>query len=136
MAVAEKRARGSRGKKNKSVKEQDQDQGQRDNAKPGKTFQGNGRYSEGGDESSRPGRPDRRAQIDNAAIFGFIDPEVQQYFKGVEKTLDEMNFEAVEGIVPDTGCLNQQRGYLRVFLLTSCLFNLDRDTAFPGERLH
>lgn len=105
MAVAEKRARGSRGKKNKSSKDQDdgkQDSVTQDNVKPGKTFQRKDHHAEVGDENGRPARPDRREQIDNAAIFGFIDPDVQQYFKGVEKTLDEQNFEAVEGIL--TGC--------------------------------
>ncbi|KAF9950954.1 Nucleolar protein 9 [Modicella reniformis] len=94
--VAEKRVRGSRGKKSKVAKAQEQD-----NATPaGKTFQrnnnNNNHQAEGGDESGRPVRPDRRVQIDNAAIFGFIDPDVQQYFKGVEQSLDEQNFETVE----------------------------------------
>lgn len=57
------------------------------------------RKAEGGEDKRppRPDRPDRREQIDAAAIFGFIDPDIQQYFKGVEQTLDELNFETAEG---------------------------------------
>ncbi|KAI7828057.1 armadillo-type protein [Gamsiella multidivaricata] len=99
MAVAEKRVRGSRGKKNKSDK--DQDKSNQHDSNPGKSFQRShqttyDRSAEGGEESSRPPRPDRREAIDAAAIFGFIDPDVQQYFKGVEQTLDELNFDTAE----------------------------------------
>ncbi|KAF9102781.1 Nucleolar protein 9 [Mortierella sp. AM989] len=99
MAVAEKRVRGSRGKKNKGDKEEEKHQ-QKD-SNPGKTFQRThqttyDRSAEGDEENSRPPRPDRREQADAAAIFGFIDPDVQQYFKGVEQTLDELNFDTAE----------------------------------------
>ncbi|KAG0197554.1 Nucleolar protein 9 [Mortierella sp. GBA30] len=95
VAVAERRVRGSRGKKNK-----DKDVKPKQDSNPGKTFQRThqttyDRKAEGADEN-RPPRPDRREQIDAAAIFGFIDPDVQQYFKGVEQTLDELNFETAE----------------------------------------
>ncbi|KAG0254284.1 Nucleolar protein 9 [Mortierella polycephala] len=96
VAVAERRVRGSRGKKNKSSN----DAPKVNDSNPGKTFQRThqttyDRHAEGVDEG-RPARPDRREQIDAAAIFGFIDPDVQQYFKGVEQTLDELNFETAE----------------------------------------
>ncbi|KAF8927431.1 Nucleolar protein 9 [Dissophora ornata] len=99
MAVAEKRVRGSRGKKNKGDKSEENSNNHDSN--PGKTFQRThqttyDRKAEGGEESARPARPDRREQIDAAAIFGFIDPDVQQYFKGVEQTLDELNFDTAE----------------------------------------
>ncbi|KAF9209101.1 hypothetical protein BGZ49_006369 [Haplosporangium sp. Z 27] len=98
MAVAEKRVRGSRGKKNKGDK--DEGKPQKD-SNPGKTFQRThqttyDRNTEASEENSRPPRPDRREQADAAAIFGFIDPDVQQYFKGVEQTLDELNFDTAE----------------------------------------
>ncbi|KAI1321356.1 Nucleolar protein 9 [Mortierella claussenii] len=100
MAVAEKRVRGSRGKKSKGDKDQGKPKYEAD-SNPGKTFQRThqttyDRHTEGAEENSRPARPDRREQIDAAAIFGFIDPDVQQYFKGVEQTLDELNFETAE----------------------------------------
>ncbi|KAG0379871.1 Nucleolar protein 9 [Mortierella sp. AD032] len=96
VAIAERRVRGSRGKKNKTEKE-----APKPDTNPGKAFQRthqttyDRKNTEGG-EDSRPTRPDRREQIDAAAIFGFIDPDVQQYFKGVEQTLDELNFETAE----------------------------------------
>ncbi|KAF9284164.1 Nucleolar protein 9 [Mortierella alpina] len=96
VAIAERRVRGSRGKKNK-----DKDVPQKaPDSNPGKAFQRThqttyDRKTEGTDDQ-RPARPDRREQIDAAAIFGFIDPDVQQYFKGVEQTLDELNFETAE----------------------------------------
>ncbi|KAG0000396.1 Nucleolar protein 9 [Entomortierella chlamydospora] len=102
MAVSEKRVRGSRGKKNKGDKDQKNQQNlHSEDSNPGKSFQRThqttyDRRAEGGDESSRPPRPDRREQADAAAIFGFIDPDVQQYFKGVEQTLDELNFDTAE----------------------------------------
>ncbi|KAF9921745.1 Nucleolar protein 9 [Linnemannia zychae] len=96
VAVAERRVRGSRGKKHKSDKA-----APKPDTNPGKTFQRShqttyDRNAEGGADEGRPTRPDRREQIDAAAIFGFIDPDVQQYFKGVEQTLDELNFETAE----------------------------------------
>ncbi|KAG0212562.1 Nucleolar protein 9 [Mortierella sp. NVP41] len=95
VAIAERRVRGSRGKKNKTEK-----QAPKPDTNPGKTFQRShqttyDRKTDEGEEG-RPTRPDRREQIDAAAIFGFIDPDVQQYFKGVEQTLDELNFETAE----------------------------------------
>ncbi|KAG0339267.1 Nucleolar protein 9 [Podila humilis] len=93
-----KRVRGSRGKKNKAEKTSEPSKVE---SNPGKTF-GRAhqttydRKAESGEDSNRPVRPDRQQQIDAAAIFGFIDPEVQQYFKGVEQTLDELNFETAE----------------------------------------
>ncbi|KAF9142034.1 Nucleolar protein 9 [Mortierella sp. GBA39] len=100
VAIAERRVRGSRGKKNKS-----ETSAPKPDTNPGKAFQRThqttyDRKAEGGDgedgRPARPDRPDRREQIDAAAIFGFIDPDVQQYFKGVEQTLDELNFETAE----------------------------------------
>ncbi|KAG0044929.1 Nucleolar protein 9 [Gryganskiella cystojenkinii] len=101
VAVAERRVRGSRGKKNKTEKPAAQNN---HDSNPGKTFQRShqttydrSKAAEGGEEgAARPARPDRREQIDAAAIFGFIDPDVQQYFKGVEQTLDELNFDTAE----------------------------------------
>ncbi|KAF9418858.1 Nucleolar protein 9 [Entomortierella beljakovae] len=99
MAVAEKRVRGSRGKKNKGEKDQSSLKQQAFGS--GDTFKRShqttyDRNTEGGEDNSRPPRPDRREQADAAAIFGFIDPDVQQYFKGVEQTLDELNFDTAE----------------------------------------
>ncbi|KAG0294588.1 Nucleolar protein 9 [Dissophora globulifera] len=102
MAVAEKRVRGSRGKKNKADKAPEQPQSHDSN--PGKTFQRTHQTTydrhadagEGNKRPDRPDRPDRREMADAAAIFGFIDPDVQQYFKGVEQTLDELNFDTAE----------------------------------------
>ncbi|KAF9414504.1 Nucleolar protein 9 [Podila epigama] len=98
--MSEKRVRGSRGKKNKNNKDSGPPTVQDSN--PGKAFGRShqttyDRKAEGNsEEGGRPARPDRREQIDAAAIFGFIDPDVQQYFKGVEQTLDELNFETAE----------------------------------------
>ncbi|KAF9302125.1 Nucleolar protein 9 [Mortierella antarctica] len=97
--MSEKRVRGSRGKKNKAEKGPPKVM----DSNPGKAF-GRAhqttfdRKAEGGEDNRppRPERPDRREQIDAAAIFGFIDPDIQQYFKGVEQTLDELNFETAE----------------------------------------
>lgn len=100
--MSEKRVRGARGKKNKAEKGPPKVM----DSNPGKAF-GRAhqttydRKTEGAEEN-RPPRPDRREQIDAAAIFGFIDPDIQQYFKGVEQTLDELNFETAEGTLRTT----------------------------------
>lgn len=147
MTVAEKRVRGSRGKKNKGSKDESSNGKQQDSST--KTFQRKEYHStEVGDESGRPARPDRREQIDNAAIFGFIDPDVQQYFKGVEKTLDEQNFEDVEGMhiwlflaiatrVVSTGILLYPGQFVKVPALPLLVANTpNRTTTLPGECVH
>ncbi|KAG0218462.1 armadillo-type protein [Mortierella sp. GBAus27b] len=96
MTVEGKRVRGSRGKKSKGSKDQDQQESHNKRSFQRQEYpvvESSGGFH-GKDNAARSER-ERRA-MDNAAIFGFIDAEVQQYFKGVEKTLDEQNFEAVE----------------------------------------
>ncbi|ORZ16727.1 armadillo-type protein [Lobosporangium transversale] len=100
MAVAEKRVRGSRGKKNKGDKDKGKPKYEaesNDNKKFQRAHQTT--YDRNVKDAENNGgsiRPDRKEQIDAAAIFGFIDPDVQQYFKGVEQTIDELNFETAQ----------------------------------------
>ncbi|KAF9579668.1 Nucleolar protein 9 [Lunasporangiospora selenospora] len=92
---SEKRVRGSRGKKSKD-KNQNANGGSSKSSHPPRRDQHDSHADGATEEYSRPERPNRREMVDNAAIFGFIDPDVQQYFKGVEQTLDELNFETAE----------------------------------------
>ncbi|KAF9970274.1 Nucleolar protein 9 [Actinomortierella ambigua] len=89
----ENRKRGSRGKKSKKTAS---DQNSYENQHSGNSFGPTHEVTYDRTEEAQAPRPDRRQQVDAAAIFGFTDPDVQQYFKGVEKTLDEAAFESAE----------------------------------------
>lgn len=94
----ENRKRGSRGKKSKKGLSDNDQASSYGNEHTSNSYGPTHEITYDRTEGAQAPRPDRRQQVDAAAIFGFIDPDVQQYFKGVEKTLDEAPFETAEGI--------------------------------------
>ncbi|KAG0228204.1 Nucleolar protein 9 [Actinomortierella wolfii] len=93
---SENRKRGSRGKKNKKAISNQGHTNLNENHHSSHSYDVTNAVTSDPAEAQRTPRPDRKQEIDAAAIFGFIDPDVQQYFKGVERTLDEAAFETAE----------------------------------------
>jgi nucleolar protein 9 len=93
----EGRTRGKRGKKEKNNQEEVLDEGF-ENAESNEPMQPmvvdqdpNG-YQQDSHNFERP-----RGYDPSQAFFGFLDADVQQYFKNVEQTLDDPPFETTQG---------------------------------------
>ncbi|KAF9162149.1 Nucleolar protein 9 [Actinomortierella ambigua] len=92
----ENRKRGTRGKKGKKAASGQDHTDSHDSQHSSNNYGPTHEVTYDRTEGAQTPQPDRRQQVDAAAIFGFIDPDVQQYFKGVENALDEAAFETAE----------------------------------------